>query len=450
MPTWVWLVPQIVVIYHAVNFARLFAKKLPRTQLIRSVVRTFLLLTVIQLSSFLVLFLAWKIGSSNIFTWTTGLQAIIALILLISSNIAWKQTKPLASRIPLTDSELPSVSVLVPARDETLDLENCLTALIASDYPKLEIIALDDCSANRRTPEIIRGFAHDGVRFIQGNEPPRTMLPKNHAYARLAAEASGELLIFIGVDVVVEPDTLRRLVESLIADKKDMMSLLPMRPKQERRKLSFIQAMRYWWELGWPRRIVQRPPVLSTLWIVRAEALQKAGGFAAAAQMITPEAYFAKRLAADNRYRFIRSTPHSVAVYSTKDINEQFATAVRVRYPQLHRRIAVVLLLSIFELFFLIAPFVLLPIVLIGAHSHLASTFAAVAIISLSSMYYLIAIRTHLNNLWLGLLTAPVAFILDVIMMHISMFVYEFGTVTWHERRLNRPMLEVTTTMQSH
>jgi len=393
----------------------------------------------------------WKIDQSDIFTWVTGLQAVVALALLIASITAWRQTKPLTARVPLSDSELPTLSVLVPARDETLDLENCLTALIASDYPKLEIIALDDCSTNRRTPEIIRGFAHDGVRFIQGNEPPRTMLPKNYAYARLAEEASGEFLVFIGVDVIVEPDTLRRLVESLLADGKDMMSVLPMRPMHERRKLSFIQAMRYWWELGWPRRILQRPPVLSTLWIIRAEALQQAGGFAAAAQMITPEAYFAKRSSIDNTYRFIRSTPHTVAIYSTKDIDEQFDTAVRVRYPQLHRHINVVLLVSLFELVFLVAPFILLPIVLIGAHSYIyiASIFAVVTIISLSSMYYLIAIRTHLNNLWLGLLTAPVAFVLDIIMMHVSMFAYEFGTVTWRERRLNRPMLEVVSKLQN-
>lgn len=449
MPIWVWLVPLAVSIYHAINVARLFMHRTPHAHLVKSIMKTSLWLLLLQIAIAAVLYTLWKLGRPSAYTIVTFLQATVALILLVSSIAAWRHTKPPITRIPLADSELPTLSVLIPARDETLDLENCLTALIASDYPKLEVIALDDCSSNRRTPEIIRGFAHDGVRFIQGNEPPRTMLPKNHAYARLADEASGELLIFMGVDVLVEPDSLRRLVESFTATNKDMMSLLPMRPKQERQKLSFIQAMRYWWELGWPRRAFERPPVLSTLWIIRSDALQKAGGFAAAAQMITPEAYFAKRLSSANGYRFIRSTPHTVAIYSTKNINEQFDTAIRVRYPQLHRRLHILLLISLFELVFLVAPFVLLPVVLITSHGYAASLFAGIAIISLSSMYYLIAIRTHLNNLWLGLLTAPVAFVLDVILMHISMFTYEFGTVTWHERRLNRPMLEVVASIDS-
>jgi len=447
MPIWVWLAPLLLTVYHIINIARLFADRLPRKQLNSSVAKTFAWVALVQCLTFVLSFSLWKIG--NIASITTVMQAVVAAALFFSTARMWRHTEPNTLRTPLTDRELPSLSVLVPARDETIDLENCLTALIASDYPKLEIIALDDCSVNRRTPEIIRGFAHDGVRFIQGNEPPHGILPKNHAYERLAEEASGELLMFIGVDVIVERDSLRRLVEALISDNRDMMSILPMRPVHEHRKLSFIQAMRYWWELGWPRRSFDRPPVLSTLWLVRAKSLQQAGGFGAAAKMITPEAYFAKALTKTDRYSFIRSTPRTVAIYSTKDIDRQFETAVRVRYPQLHRRMSLIALTSMFELIFLVGPFVMLPIVLFGTHSYIYVALNLLAIVSVSAMYYLIAIRTHLNNLWLGLLTAPVAFTLDIIMMHISMITYEFGTVTWHERRLNRPMLETIPTIEA-
>jgi chlorobactene glucosyltransferase len=440
MPIWVWLVPLLLTPYHFVNIARIFAGRFRGKQLSANILRTFVWIIGVQIIVFAALYGTWRY--SDLTVATSILQAAVALALLISTLHMWRHIRPSMLRTPLTDRELPSLSVLVPARDETIDLQNCLTALIASDYPKLEIIALDDCSTNRRTPEIIRGFAHDGVRFIQGNEPPHSMLPKNHAYARLADEASGELLMFIGVDVIVEADSLRRLVEALLADNRDMMSVLPLRPVHEHRKLSFIQAMRYWWELGWPRRIFNRPPVLSTVWLIRAQALERAGGFAAAAQMITPEAYFAKMLVEHDRYSFIRSTPHTIALYSTKDIEHQFETAVRVRYPQLHRRMGLVVLISLFELIFLIGPFILLPVLFVGTHSALFAMLNLTAVLALWTMYYLIAIRTHLNNLWLGLLTAPVAFTLDIIMIHVSMFTYEFGTVTWHDRRLNRPMVE--------
>lgn len=443
MPTLVWLLPLLLSVYHVINLARYFAHRLPKRQLILNIVKTFLWTTLIQVALFVIGYAFWKLGLHHELSGLIAIpQAAVATVLLLSTIHTWRHIRPTTLRVPLTDAELPSLSVLVPAKDETIDLQNCLSALIASDYPKLEIIALDDCSANRRTPEIIRGFAHDGVRFIQGNEPPRTMLPKNHAYSRLAEEASGELLMFIGVDVIVEQDSLRHLVEALIADKRDMISVLPMRPTKEHRELSFIQGMRYWWELGWPRRPFGRPPVLSTLWLIRAESLRKAGGFAAAAQMITPEAYFARRLTEINTYSFVRSTPHTFAIFSIKNIDSQFETAVRVRYPQLHRRISLVVLVSLFELLFLVGPFITLPVLVFGTHKYAFVIFNVIAILCLNAMYYIIAIRTHLNNLWLGLLTAPVAFMLDIILMHVSMCTYEFGTVTWHDRRLNRPMTE--------
>lgn len=443
MPSYVWGLPALLFFYHVVNLMRLFARRFPMAQLLRTVGRSFLWIIGTQAILLIAGYITWKYyGSQKGLLFLSGVQAVLAVLLFASTAHAWRHTRPSTLRTPLTDNELPSLSILVPAKDETIELENCLTALIASDYPKLEIIALDDCSTDRRTPEIIRGFAHDGVRFIQGNEPKGTMLPKNHAYARLAEEASGELLMFIGVDVIVEHDSLRRLVEALVADNRDMMSVLPMRPVHEKRKLSFIQAMRYWWELGWPRRLFERPPVLSTVWLIKSEALRQAGGFQAAAHMITPEAYFARALTPADRYSFVRSTPRTVALYSTKSLEHQYETAVRVRYPQLHRRIGMVMLISLFEIVFLLGPFLLLPVMFFGVHHYLPAIMNLVAVLSLSAMYYLIAVRTHLNNLWLGILTAPVAFMLDIIMMHISMFTYEFGVVTWHDRRLNRPMLQ--------
>src|SRR4029077_9013676 len=62
----------------------------------------------------------------------------------------------------IDETDLPTVTVAIPARNEDAQLDQCLQSLLAGDYPKLEIIVLDDCSQDR-TSEIIRRFAHDGV-----------------------------------------------------------------------------------------------------------------------------------------------------------------------------------------------------------------------------------------------------------------------------------------------
>ncbi len=437
-----WLLPSLFVPYQLINIARAVCYRLQPDRLRNVSLHTLAWLVVAQIVTFVLSWFVVRRGMDFLPMIITSLQACTAVVLFSAATHAWEHTKPAAAAKPMTDRELPSLSVLVPARNETYDLQVCLEHLVASDYPKLEIIALDDNSANRRTPEIIRSFAHDGVRFVQGKEPSENWLAKNHAYNRLLDEASGELVVFCGVDVLVEPQTLRRLVEVLIAEKRDMLSILPLRPEQEHRRLSFIQAMRYWWELGWPRRAFNRPPVLSTLWLMRAEALRRAGGFRAAARMIVPEAYFARQAVKSDAYMFVRSTP-AMPVYSTKSIPEQYNTAIRVRYPQLHHRLALVSFVALFELLFLLGPFLFLPAAIIWGLGVVPALLSGIAVLLLSYIYYLVAIRTHLNNFWLGLISSPVAFLLDIFMLHDSMFKYEFGTVIWHDRSISEPMLEV-------
>ena len=437
-----WLIPSLFVTYQLINIARAISYRL-QPDFLRSIsLHTLLWLAAYQATALTVSWLVLRNNlQSSLPTVITLIQSLSAVLLLQVTIRMWRQAKPSAQPTPLADSELPSLSVLIPARNETIDLQNCLERLIESDYPKLEIIALDDNSANRRTPEIIRGFAHQGVRFIEGDEPPEQWLAKNHAYNRLFQESSGELVLFCGVDVLVEPQTLRRLVEVFTAERKAMLSILPLRPASENRQLSFIQAMRYWWEIGWPRRS-SHPPVLSTLWLMRADALKQAGGFKAAARMITPEAYFARDTARHDGYLFMRSTP-SLPVYSTKTIRQQYSTVVRVRYPQLHRRLSLVAAVALFETFILIGPYIFLCLCLMFSFGLIPTLLSSFAIICLSSMYYIIGIRTHLNNLWLGLLTAPIAFTLDVFMVHNSMLKYEFGEVVWHDRNISHPMQQV-------
>ena len=67
--------------------------------------------------------------------------------------------------------DLPSVSVLIPARNEQVAMRSSLEMVLASDYPKLEVIVLDDNSVDNTSDEI-KLFAHAGVRFVSGEKPP--------------------------------------------------------------------------------------------------------------------------------------------------------------------------------------------------------------------------------------------------------------------------------------
>ena len=368
------------------------------------------------------------------------LQAFMAIVFLASTTRRLKRTMPEAPTKQYADVNLPSISIAIPARNETVDLQECLESIIGSDYPKFEVLVLDDCSQNKRTPEIIRSFAHDGVRFLQGEEPKMNWLAKNQAYDQLAHEASGDFILFCGADIRFERDSIRKLVAEMLERKKQMMSILPRQRTDMTGRFSLIQAMRYLWEMVPPRRLFNRPAVLSACWIIDAKALLHAGGFAAVTRSIVPEAYFAKQLTPHDTYSFIRSDD-ILGIDSVKQPLDQQATAIRMRYPQVHRRPEWVYLVALFEFTFLVLPFV---IAIAGWWLPLMPATSYIAILTsslLSAFYEEVAVSTGVNHWLFAVVALPIVVLVDIFQIHRSMWQYEFSDVIWKGRNVCVPVM---------
>jgi glycosyltransferase involved in cell wall biosynthesis len=100
----------------------------------------------------------------------------------------------------------PLVSAIVPAYNAASTLAACLAALLASDYSALEVIVVDDGS----TDGTVEVASRPGVRVVR--QPNRGAAAARNAGA---AVARGEHFYFLDADVVVEPDTVRRLVHTV-------------------------------------------------------------------------------------------------------------------------------------------------------------------------------------------------------------------------------------------
>lgn len=96
----------------------------------------------------------------------------------------------------------PSVTVVVPARDEARDVEDTLRRLVAQDHPGLEIVAIDDQSSDG-TLAAMRVVA--GIDVVEGSEPPAGWLGKSWACAQGVERAHGDWLLFLDADVKLEP-----------------------------------------------------------------------------------------------------------------------------------------------------------------------------------------------------------------------------------------------------
>ncbi|PID32416.1 hypothetical protein CR970_00640 [Candidatus Saccharibacteria bacterium] len=367
------------------------------------------------------------------------MQFVVAFIALVSAVYALQRARPRDIKTYLTDHQLPSVSVVVPARNESQDLAECLESILASDYPKLEVIVLDDCSQDA-TPAVIKSFAHDGVRFVQGDEPAETWLAKNWAYQRLSEEATGRYILFCGVDVRLGKGAIRELVNQMHAAQLQMASVLPVRT-QAAARASVVQPLRYWWELAIPRSLVGRPPVLSTCWMINRNQLQDAGSFASMTRAVLPEALLARRFSRRKAYAFLH-TNDRLQVATRKPITEQRATAIRVRYPQLHQRMELSLALLLLEAAVLVgAPL----LVFVAVAQGWAAVFglSLTAVVMLLATHALITRATNPTHTIYALATFPVVAASELVLGLWSMLAYEFSVVTWKDRNVCVPVMRV-------
>jgi glycosyltransferase involved in cell wall biosynthesis len=160
-------------------------------------------------------------------------------------------SKPAWNRNPVAPSGNPLVSIIVPARNEELDIEQALTTLLALDYENYEVVAVNDRSTDR-TGEIMERVAanHSSagavLRVIHHRELPSGWLGKTHAMWAAANEARGEWLLFTDADVLFKPDSLRRAVAYAEAEQADHVVLFPqmiMKSPGEFMMIAFFQTM---------------------------------------------------------------------------------------------------------------------------------------------------------------------------------------------------------------
>jgi biofilm PGA synthesis N-glycosyltransferase PgaC len=108
---------------------------------------------------------------------------------------------------PLPDDELPFVSVVVAAYCEEPVIERTLAALLALDYPRYEIVVVDDGSTDR-TVELLRPYAADGrIRLLEKRRNEGKAMALNDAVPILR----GEIVTIVDADIQPHPDTLRHL-----------------------------------------------------------------------------------------------------------------------------------------------------------------------------------------------------------------------------------------------
>src|SRR4051794_7623321 len=135
--------------------------------------------------------------------------AVIALVLAVGPLLLALANLRLYLPPPAATGR-PSVSVLIPARNEEATIGAACAAVLANEGVAVELIVLDDHSTDR-TREIV-SVIDDPRRTIASAPPlPPGWSGKQHACGHLATLASHDLLVFVDADVRLAPDALSRM-----------------------------------------------------------------------------------------------------------------------------------------------------------------------------------------------------------------------------------------------
>ena len=148
---------------------------------------------------------------------------IIAFLLLI--------VKPVRQLTNITSLDLeraPSVGVIIPARNESENIEECLASLTKSRYPNFEIIVVDDRSEDG-TAELARTVPPGNAKrlvVIDGEALPEGWLGKPWACQQGARATSAELLVFADADTTHGDRLLSRSITELQNEDADLLNVL--------------------------------------------------------------------------------------------------------------------------------------------------------------------------------------------------------------------------------
>ncbi len=126
---------------------------------------------------------------------------------------------------------LPSLSVLVPVRNEQATIVECLETILSQDYPDFEVIVVDDNSTDQ-TPHLLHELTKSfprRLRVIKASPPSPGWLGKNNALWQGYAQDAGasKWLLFADADTRLAPFTLRAAVSYAEQEKLDLLSLVP-------------------------------------------------------------------------------------------------------------------------------------------------------------------------------------------------------------------------------
>jgi hopene-associated glycosyltransferase HpnB len=281
-----------------------------------------------------------------IWGWLFGaLPLLIWVYLLIGRDNFWltRERDDLGEQ----DNELsawPSVTAIVPARNEADVLARSLGSLLQQNYPGPFRIILVDDQSDDGTADVARAFGKiDRLQILSGAARPVGWTGKLWAMAQgvelASAETAPDYLWFTDADIGHAPDSLRRLVARAERGKLVLTSLMAKLNCKTLAEHALIPAFVFFFAMLFPFSRVNRPrsrlaAAAGGCMLARRESLEEAGGIESIRQEIIDDCALARRMKAQGPI-WLGLTNRSVSLRPYEHIEDVRRMVARSAFAQL-------------------------------------------------------------------------------------------------------------------
>ncbi|MCF6155166.1 MAG: glycosyltransferase [Candidatus Brocadia sp.] len=369
-------------------------------------------------------------------------SAIIWLVLLFMP-VRWRMSE----RWEATDSfhttitQWPSLSVIVPARNESASLPLTLPSWLGQGYPKSEIILIDDESSDG-TAECAKGISSKAgcsVKVISGTPPPTGWSGKLWALEQGVRASTGEWLLFTDADIFHSPGLWCGLMAKAFNERRVMVSLMALLDTNGLWARLLIPAFVYFFHILYPFEMVQnlRSKVTAAAGgciLISRQALDKIGGIAGYSSALIDDIALAGKIKGAGMSLSLSLTKSAVSVRPYYRLQDVWNMVARNAFAQLkYSWLALIgTVLGLVVLF--VIPVAGICTFTVGTNLQVTILSSGLSLFIMALMY-IPTLRFFSLSVWRAF-TLPIAGVFYLAMTVSSAINYLFGRHEWRGTRM--------------
>lgn len=341
--------------------------------------------------------------------------ALIWVYLVFGHGSFWL---PLLPRKAVSRTQMPSIDIIVPARNEAEVLPQTLPSLLDQAYAgEWKIILVDDHSSDNTAP-LARTLAQeksksDRLVVIKAPNLPEGWSGKVSAMNAGVLHSRADMLLFTDADILHPQDSLEKLAALAEEDQLDLVSRMVRLTISRFAEKLLVPAFVYFFGMLYPFRRANDPAsaiaaAAGGVMLVRREALDKAGGLSTIKSALIDDCSLAKVLKKSGARIQITLSTDIQSLRTYPKIADVWKMIARTAYTQL--RLCPLLLVG--TVAGLLALF-LAPILLLSCPNGSAAFWGGIVSLALMIGSYIPMVLFY-GLKWTWALTLPLAALIYV------------------------------------